>query len=262
MTAHSKKRQRENRQAIVILFVVLAFLLTIGGIALWIKPSLTGCPDDGKYPRTVVLIDATDSFSPSQVKTVREHINELRRELTLHEWVGIFVLRADNLILPEPEIALCNPGSEADANPLYQNPEIIRRRFERKFQRPLEDALRRLAETESPQATSPILEMVEAIALDSDFDSTQMRRMIIISDMLQNVPQYSHYRDSPPNFSTFRESGYARQFMNLSLLGVDVEILYLIRESTGELQTHGHIAFWKNYFDAVGGKLNRVKPVR
>ena len=196
MPATSKRRQRiapfTLLAILVAIFVALAIVL--------VSPKQpfdpdTLCPDDGDYPRTAVVIDATDPLSSSQAKAISEEISSLRRELAVNEWVGIFVLNEDNLTLPSPEIALCNPGDESTANPLYENPDQVRRRFERKFRKPMEQAVERLAQLPlSP--TSPILEMIRAVALDRSFDSTKERRLIIISDMLHNVPAYSHYRES------------------------------------------------------------------
>ena len=184
------------------------------------------CPDDGNYPRTAVLIDATDSLSATQAKAVREEVEGLRRRLGRYEWVGVFVLSEDNLVLPVPEIQKCNPGSEP--NPIYENPELVRRRFETEFRRPIDDAIARLVNATRPSSTSPILEMIRAVALDRNYVSTQPRRLIVVSDMLQNVSRYSHYRDRG-DFPSWRNTEYAREFLQVSLLGVDVEILYLRR---------------------------------
>lgn len=219
----------------------------------------TMCPKDGGYPRTAVLLDASDSLSSSQVKAVGEYLRDLRGRLAEREWLGLFVLREDNLVLPAAEIARCNPGSRA--NPLFENPRLVRRRFEEEFRRPIEEALARLARDANPQAASPILEMIEAVALDRNFDFTQARRLIIVSDMLQNAPAYSHYRGAP-DFAAFRESDYGRRFMEVSLLGVQVEILYLKREAARAAQTAAHIQFWEEYFAAAGARLDAVIPIR
>jgi hypothetical protein len=260
-----RNKRRQNRAAWLLIAGALVIVAAIGAFA-WQNAKRadafdpqTFCPKDGEYPRTAVLLDASDSLSASQTKAVGEYLRDLRARLEEREWLGLFVLRADNLVLPSPEIARCNPGS--DANPLYENPRLVRRRFEEEFRRPLEDALSRLAQSENPQDESPILEMVEAVALDRNFDFTRKRRLIIVSDMLQNTAAYSHYRGAP-DFAAFRESGYGRRFMELSLLGAEVEILYLKREKTRDLQTTAHIRFWEDFFDAAGARVELVVPIR
>ena len=266
MTASEKRRRRERRNAV---FALALALLVVAAIVAAIAPWSAGkydpdtfCPKDGNYARTAILVDATDSLSASQIKSVAEEVNALRDRLALHEWVGVFVLNEDNIVLPAPKIALCNPGDASTANPLYQNPDQIRRKFEQKFRRPMEDAIRALAET-PPQSTSPILEMIRAVALDRNFDSTKKRRLIIVSDMLQNTPPtYSHY-GGEANFAAWRETEHAREFLQLSLLDAEVEILYLKRADPAAriAQTRGHVAFWEDYFAATGATVKILKPI-
>lgn len=261
----SEKRRRKNRK--VAVFALAVALSLVAGIVIAIAPweaekydRVTLCPKDGDYPRAAVLVDATDSLSESQRKTVMDEINALRGRLALHEWVGIFVLNEDNLTLPAPEIALCYPGDGSTANRLIRNPDLIRRHFEKKFQRPLESAIERLAQAPS-RATSPIHEMIRAVALDRNFDSTKKRRLIVISDMLQNTPpEYSHYRDGA-DFSAWRNSAHGKAFPEFSLLGVEVEILYLKRANDRDVQNRGHVSFWEDYFAELGASVKILKPI-
>ena len=259
--ARRSKRHRPKAPFIVLGLVVAGFAALVA-VGFWPRGEYdptTLCPTDRDYARTAVLIDATDALSASQVKVIQDEIKALRNDLALHEWVGIFVLDEDNLVSPTPDVALCNPGDESTANPLYQNPRQIRMRFEQEFRAPLEESVGRLARLPS-RSTSPILEMIRAVALDRNFDSTENRRLIVVSDLLQNVPAYSHYRQNA-DFDRWRDMPYAREFLQLSLLDVDVEILYLKRPDVRSLQTHGHVAYWEEYFDAVGAVVQTLKPV-
>ena len=257
------RRRRSRPQAhIVALGIALFVAIAVLTVGLWPQRDYdekTLCPKDGDYPRTAVLIDATDALNASQVKTIREEVTALRDRLALHEWVGIFVLNEDNLVLPAPEVALCYPGDESTANPLYENPRQIRRRFEREFRDPIEAAVQHLADLPS-RPTSPILEMIRAVALDRNFDSTKGRRLLVVSDLLQNVPEYSHYR-AEPDFEQWRQTPYAREFLLLSLLDVQIDVLYLRRTETRPRQTRGHVKFWEEYFHAVGAVVETLKPV-
>lgn len=259
----ASRRRRSRPQAhIVALGIALFVAIAVLTVGLWPQRDYdekTLCPKDGDYPRTAVLIDATDALNASQVKTIREEVTALRDRLALHEWVGIFVLNEDNLVLPAPEVALCYPGDESTANPLYENPRQIRRRFEREFRDPIEAAVQRLADLPS-RPTSPILEMIRAVALDRNFDSTKGRRLLVVSDLLQNVPEYSHYR-AEPDFEQWRQTPYAREFLLLSLLDVQIDVLYLRRTETRPRQTRGHVKFWEEYFHAVGAVVETLKPV-
>lgn len=257
------RRKQRPKAPFIALATVVALVAVLVAVALWPRRALdpeTQCPTDGNYARTAVLVDATDSLSASQVKTIREQLDALRKRLALHEWVGVFVLNEDNLVLPTPAVALCYPGDETSANPLYENPRDVQRRFEREFRAPFDAAVARL-EGLPPSDASPILEMIRAVALDRNFDSTAGRRLVVVSDLLQNVPGYSHYQ-SPPDFERWRATPYAKEFLELSLLEVHVDILYLKREATRSRQTRGHVAFWEDYFRAVGAVVDTLTPVR
>lgn len=230
----------------------------------------TLCPINEDYPQTAVLIDATDSLNPNQILAVVEEIDNLRKrskangKLAINEWVGIFVLNEDDLILPKPKIALCYPGDGTDVNPLFENPDQARIKFERKFFTPMKEEIENLAQL-SPSPTSPIFEMIRSIVLDvldRNFNPAKGRRLIIVSDMLHNVPEYSHYQDKI-DFSAWEKTSYAHEFLQLSLLNMDVEILYLKRVDgrARSRQTRGHVLFWEKYFDSVGATVKRLKPL-
>lgn len=255
------KQKRQRVRAFAALGVVVAALAAFVFLAApWRAGDYdkkTFCPKDGEYPRTVILIDATDSLGDVQRKSLQESANELRKNLALHEWAGVFVLNEDNLAVPKAEIALCNPGDESTANPLYQNPREIKRKFEKNFAAPLRQTIDGLAALPK-QDRSPIIEMVRSVALSSDFDSAQERRLIIVSDMLQHTDDYSHYGGAA-DYDAWRQTAHAKEFLDLSLSGVDVQIWYVKRADLGGVQTRGHIDFWEKFFNAAGANISGVK---
>ena len=220
----------------------------------------TFCRKDGDYPRTAILIDATDSLDESKIKAAGEKINKLlKSELATGEWVGMYVLDESNLALPSPRAALCNPGGKRQCNPLIENCQDAQLKFKRDFLSPMETAINGLADS-PPRPSSPILEMIRAVALARDFDSSQKRKLIIVSDMLQNTRQYSHHRGRA-DFAEWKKSDAAREFSSLSLSGVDVRILYVKRPQYAQLQTRGHVLFWEEYFAAVGAKISGLESL-
>ena len=104
--------------------------------------------------------------------------------------------------------------------------------------------------------------MIWAVALDRNFDSTKKRRLIVVSDMLQNTPEYSHYQNGA-DFSAWRNSAHGREFPQFSLLGVEVEILYLKRtdDFARAAQNRGHVRFWEDYFVELGAFVKILKPI-
>lgn len=264
------KKRRLRRIIVIIIIVILLLLLGFGAYHFASRETsdaVTLCPHGGNYPRTAVLIDATDSLSESQIKAVIDNINSLpqrredRGQIVRGEWVGVFVLNEDNRFLPEPTVALCYPGNKDTAKIMVENEHRIQRTYKQKFLRPMEEAVRRLAQTPE-QPSSPIFEMISAVAMYGNFDTTQKRRLIIVSDMLQNVAAYSHYRDGV-DYAKFRETPYARDLLQPSLLsGVTVEIWYLKRAgSPVRALQRSHVDFWQRYFRDVGAELAVFCPV-
>lgn len=145
-----------------------------------------------------------------------------------------------------------------DANELYQNPRMIRLRFEERFGEPLDTLLTDLTKGEVADR-SPIMEMIRNVAYKGEFrDETAKRRLILISDMLQHMPEYSHYR-TPVDYEAFAKSRYFEQ-VRPSLPGVEVRVIYLIRRGRESIQTAGHAVFWERFFKAAGAiHLNEIR---
>ena len=262
-----KEKRRSDNIKVALMSLALAAIAIGGAVFAYVGATRaaqydadTFCRKDGDYPRTAILIDATDSLDESKIKAAGERINKLlKSELATGEWVGMYVLDESNLALPSPRAALCNPGGERQCNPLIENCQDAQLKFKRDFLSPMEKAINGLADS-PPRPSSPILEMIRAVALARDFDSSQKRKLIIVSDMLQNTRQYSHHRGRA-DFAEWEKSDAAREFLSLSLSGVDVRILYVKRPQYAQLQTRGHVLFWEKYFAAVGAKISGLESL-
>ena len=225
----------------------------------------TLCPRSGNYGHTVILVDKTDPFTPTQQHVLQQVIASIRDHMAVADKLSIYILDDTNYVAPQPAFALCNPGSGRDANPIYQNPQKVERVFRERFGQPLERILKPLMAA-NERAASPIMEMIREISTIDDFGAhgdsgpnAPRRRLVIFSDMLQNMADYSHYR-TRADFETFRTSQYYYG-VHAPLSGVEVEIYYLVRPHTRQLQTRGHILFWEQYFRRAGAVLNFVRPV-
>jgi hypothetical protein len=160
-----------------------------------------------------------------------------------------------------PIIGLCNPGKGDDLSRIYQNPDLARQRWERDFadvMRATLDAL--LAAPDS--ASSPIYEAIQAVAVRTfgrpEYDRVP-KRLIVVSDLLQNVPgKGSHYREVP-EFDEFRSSAYFSQ-IHADLGGARVHLYYMNR-SDQSAQGAEHIRFWDDYFAAQGATVMTVERI-
>ena len=220
----------------------------------------TLCPMEQDYGHTIILVDKTDPLTLTQAELVRRLVDRVKTDMSIFEKLSIFVLDDLNYSFPEPRFALCNPGSGENASPLYQNSRLMERRFEEKFGEPLDKALDgiKLGDT---RPNSPIMEMIASVGSLEDFHpSKEIRRLIIFSDMLQHMPEYSHYRGKP-DYKSFKDTDYARRLL-VDLQGVQVRIIYLVRMSAIQRQTNRHGLFWEKYFDRLGAVLDEIRPSR
>jgi len=208
----------------------------------------------------VVLLDVSDQLSEPQLIKIENEVERLRDSLPRWGRIEIYVVSRGGERLTVPVIQRCNPGTGDDMNEIYQNPDLAQKRWQT-FAQELRDritALMQLPDT----GTSPIFESIQAISLRT-FDRPDMdgvpKRLVVVSDLMQNVPgSLSHYR-GVPEFDEFAASTYFSKVRG-DLDGVDVTLLYLNRS---ELPVQGteHISFWVQYFAAQGAAVHEVKKV-
>ncbi len=222
----------------------------------------TNCPKDAatRYPSTVVLIDRTDPITPSQKRYLMGYIEDLKGDFSLFEKVAIYPIDSTSGAVPIPLFERCNPGSPEEANVWFENPEQIRQIFEEGFSGPFNVALE-LSIADATAESSPIMETIQAVMSNHSLDQRITRqRLILISDMLQNVPAYSHYRDGY-DFSGFADTAYSSR-TDSNLVGVGVALVYLWRPDLSPEDVEKHLLFWEQYFRQNGGVLEHVYKVR
>src|SRR5690606_14736364 len=111
-------------------------------------------------------------------------------------------------------------------------------------------------------ASSPIYEAIQAVAVRSfgrpEYDGVA-KRLIVVSDLLQNVPgKDSHYREVR-EFDEFGSSAYFSQ-VRADLDDVRVHLYYMNR-SDQSAQGAEHIRFWDDYFSAQGAAVMTVERI-
>ena len=155
-----------------------------------------------------------------------------------------------------------NPGRGDDMNQLYQNPQLARQRWERDFASTVSGAIEKLLQMPEA-ATSPIFEAIQAVALqtfdDPALDDVHDRRLVLVSDLMQNVPGHLRMYDAIPKFDDFARTPYWLD-VKADLEDVDVTVLYLQRPTSQRLWT-SQVEFWSRYFDAQGASIERVLPL-
>jgi hypothetical protein len=246
-----------------------AFLIYVGAFA-----AAPAAPDlDARHcPRhtapaeaVLVMIDATDAFSPSQVATFKKVFAGVLRDAVPTEFVSVAEIRA----LPAHFIVgLCSP--DRGAQPVYSylllHPYFdwhrMRASWQREFDRPMAEAA---AELPFYQVwpKSPIIQSIDDATrrLGDVWLHAKHRRLIIFSDMMENTVAYSDYRERlvPLSFADARVSiPYIRDAAPM-LKNTDVSVYYRLVPHDGRHQEGAerrtHEVFWHDFFAAHGGRV-------
>jgi hypothetical protein len=224
--------------------------------------SQTLCPTDRPVAGlTVILLDASDAFSEGQLLQIKNALARVRDQMPRFGLLEMYTLSAGDERLVKPVFHLCQPGTGADLNALYQNPQLAKERWEKGFKDKLDGELNQLLHAPD-EATSPIFEAIQATAVrsfgDPAYDEVP-KRLIVISDLIQNVPGKQSQYKGLPSFEAFKTSPYFSQ-VRADLEKVQVDLYYLNR-SGSHVQGINHIQFWDQYFAAQGATVRGVERI-
>lgn len=265
----SRYRNRTNRSDSVTWIggaVLLILALAIAGYVFYMQASreppldkTTLCPAAGPLGHIVLLVDKTDPLNFTQRQAFSVDMQELIHfKVPEGHLFSVFVLGEKFEQSSQPVIELCNPGSDLGKSELSANLKRLRKQYEERFVRPIDDATKALV-AEEPAKSSPIFEMVQLVGING-FRKHAVKgpkRLILVSDMLHNTSQYSMYNASV-DFDLYESTDYAKKTM-AELKDVDVELHYLM--TAPRLQTRRNQIFWERYLTRAGARLVAVRQV-
>ena len=253
---------------VAVLGLVAIILLTTFATLWWKGTSLAVrtdpaslCPTNAP-PRsvTVLILDVSDHFSDAQILAIRHVVDRVRSSIPRFGLVEVYTVQRLGHGISTPVAHLCSPGDGAGLNALYQNPGLAKKRWQQ-FSDSLDEAFGTLmGEAASP--VSPIFETIQAAALRTlnkpELDSAS-KQLIIISDLIQNVPEGLNMYEGLPSFVQFSRSSYFLK-VRAQLPNVSVKAFYLAR-TEASVQGAAHIAFWEQFFAAEGATLESVQKI-
>lgn len=260
-----RAQQRRNKNIFWGVIALLVALSVIGTVAYFIfnKPEgrdpQTLCPVKGPRGHVVLLVDKTDPLNSIQKESFDVTLREVVEKQTAEDYLlSVFVLGEDFKENAKPLIELCNPGTGDNKSELTSNLKQLHHQYKERFLEPLLKQSSVLTATQ-PAKTSPIFEMLQLASINAfrKRDIKGPRKLIVISDMLHNTPQFSMYRGQV-DYSDFAASSYGKK-SQLELLDVDVQIHYLM--NSPQLQTKRNVRFWEEYFNKAGARLISVRPL-
>lgn len=219
------------------------------------------CPRKGPKGHVVLVVDRSDPLTFTQ----RKDFEVLFREVVIAgvpkgHLLSVYALADDFRTTAEPLVELCNPGDGSDASNVDANPQMLRKNFEEKYLKPLL-ARRDELVTDVPGKASPILEMIQLAAI-TGFGRRAVpegRRLIVVSDFVQNTPELSMYKSGIPDYGTFRLSGYGKK-VAADLRDVKVDLRMLVNKP--DLQNERLLKFWQEHVRSGGGRVVTYEPVK
>jgi hypothetical protein len=251
-------KTRKDRLGLVLILALIGCLGAVGGFAAHLHNAenafdpITLCPN-GRDPSAVteVLLDLTDPLSADQSRALRVRLRHLAQiELRKHELLTIWGVGEFEDGSLRRLFSRCNPGRES--NWLYQDPARVEARFDSLFG----DSLSRLAKSlvlNGHSPSSPILESIQEISELPEFDDSRApRRIIVVSDMLQNTGRFSNYR-AGSSYAALRKAPAFRA-LHADLRDTPIEIVYLPRRRDAALQGPEHRGFWRQYLMGCGAQ--------
>ncbi len=212
--------------------------------------------------QTAILVDQSEEIPEPQKLLVRQYVARLLAdEVKQDDRVLLFTfsrMETGSLI---PKVEVCKP--KESANEFIETRWRIGARLRLRFYIPLLEALNHAVENVGPPPQdSPIFEAIQGV-VPHVHAWPESRTLLVISDMLQHRPPYTHYRKLPDNeFEVLLRSRDKVSFL-ASLQGWSVKVLYLSRRDPKgnqlPYQDANHLKFWHEYFQAAGVKVGSIE---
>lgn len=208
-----------------------------------------------------VLVDVTDPMSLPQRQDLRNKLENLKEDIAKSGKIAIFKVDAASERLLTPILEVCNPGDASDVSEMSGDPKAVQKLWDEKFEKPLDQAFQQVV-VASGSDKSPIVQSIQSVVL-TEFKASKAedkpRRLIVISDLLQNTPGLNFYEGVPdaeevtnsPEFATARTD----------LRGVDVELWMLQRPDYSTRQPRTLADLWDALISAQGGNVTSVYRV-
>ncbi|MBM3496051.1 MAG: hypothetical protein FJX72_17280, partial [Armatimonadetes bacterium] len=183
----------KRTQAWLIIGGSCAFLGLLIGAKLIVSPKLV-CDPEVKS-KTVILIDHSEAVATQTLDAIVERAWALVESETREgELVSVFNLSKMTRNELKPAFSACKPRKDGSRG--TEDVRRIKREFEEKFKKPLR------AELAAPIGNSdesPIAQALVDLSLDDlRFRSTDVTRLAVFSDFIENSPGFSMYKCQDP----------------------------------------------------------------
>lgn len=281
------RRTRRERLSKRILAAAVIAVIALMGTAAWLvslavkwNPVLDEqlCPTDRPpAEEVVVLIDVTDAWNATQRAVIKQEFQRIQAAVPRFGRIHLFAVRPVADTLPSPLLRLCNPGLPSDFDDfpavgeagarVVANPVQLEATWRDSYSGKLDSILASEA-SRGGEASSPLMETLRAAAIQvfgtGENRDDRRRTIHVFSDMLQNSPRYSVYRDptwTADDGSRLTDPG---RLGTISLEGAQVYLYMLDRDVVGATEGHERgalVRLWDRYLAEQGATIMRVRRI-
>ena len=204
----------------------------------------------GLRPQTLaVVVDATDGLSPAQRDDMWSRIRPLAERAPAGSVFHLFEVRSEAPGGVRETAAVRRPPHPCEVNHWSDNPDQRAAQWAPLYLKPLRDALGAMSRA-GPSDSSAILQAVQAASRRFPDSLETEGRLILISDLLQNVG-VDFYR-GVPDFAAFTTTSLYRDVRSRRLAGARLTVLQLPPNREGRVGEDALRDFWTAYFADQG----------
>ena len=259
---------------------IVGFLLIIFGRGIIGNGGLGAdlCGDNQDPDHTVVVIDTSDPFNTLQKEWLLKYFEGLvwgfgdrEKRNKLRDWENEAFSMGTRISLYELNlntyeesdlpalISKCIPPTGQEAKGIIDNPDQLKKAWNEGFLNPFEEKIESLV-TLPQQSESPIAQGLTRISTTFLTSGQQTKKkIIIISDLLQNYGDYSQYEINESYLEAKKKNPSFFKSFQPNLEGVEFKILFIRRKGLEGLQNSIHQQFWLKYLCASGSETCKLK---
>lgn len=242
------KKRKKDKFAVLLISIVMALFFGLASAAIYIKIKKQGITE-----YCVFLIDVTSELTPTQKGKIDNEFDRYLKDAPKNSKHFFYKVGEVNESLLNPVATAISNYSSEDDNILISNPKKLKKDFEENVKAPLDNALKNSLENGGSK-TSPILESIQSVVIKSlgHYDAKYAKkRIILVSDLMQNTDSISFYDNIPDYDSLVGKSDYRKLQADFSGIGFEI---WQINPQNGKNNSK-LLNLWKKIIYAQNGEI-------
>lgn len=217
-----------------------------------IEVDKNNCRADGELSgHTIVIVDQSDTFTNNQISNLKNKINKEVNKLKEFEKITIVSSDKKNPLEIKEWFSSCLPPQ---GYVIFGRSKDIKEKWKKsknKFDQDIQDLLQK-----DKAEFSPIIEMIRIVSRREDFseESVPKRKLLIVSDMLQNSKDFSFYTQ---RLDWQKVKKFSKSQIGEKLKNVNLEMCFI--ERFGAKKNRDHKDKWVSLFEYLNTKKIKVR---